>query len=69
MNDQIDEKLVSKKNLVSQPALVTCTVNDHRKVTFEIDTGPLATCGLYQGYRRQKMYADQPNQNLPHHAQ
>ena len=32
------------KNTASQPALVTCTVNERHKVTFEIDTG--ASCNI-----------------------
>ena len=32
------------KSTASQPALVMCTVSEHHKVTFEIDTG--ASCNI-----------------------
>ena len=47
-DDYSDEEEVffihAVKHIASQPALVTCTVNEHHKVTFEIDTG--ASCNV-----------------------
>ena len=40
----LEDTIHTVKSQVSQPALVTCTVNEHHKVIFEIDTG--ASCNI-----------------------